>query len=62
MRRAIQLDYQPAFRTIKIDNVATYTELPSTFLAQKLSTLQACPKDGFGGCCRFPEILTKRFL
>jgi len=62
MRRAIQFHGQPAFRTVKVDNVSTYAELSSKLLAQKFSILEACPEDGFGRCSGFPKILAKRFL
>ncbi len=49
VRRTIQLNGEPTFRTIKIDNVATYAQLSPKVSTQKLSLLQTCPKNGFSG-------------
>ncbi len=62
VRRPVQLHRQPALRTIKIDNVATYADLSSKLLAEKFSVLQAGPEDSFGRSRGFPELFAKRFL
>jgi hypothetical protein len=38
---------KPTFRTIEVDNVATYTDLSSEFLPEELATFEVLPEDSF---------------
>ena len=49
MRCAIQFNDQPAFWTIKIDNVRAYATLSAKFFAEELAVLEISPQDGLGG-------------
>ena len=49
MALCIQFDSESALRTIKIDNVATNTELSTKLLAKKLASLKdTCREDRLG--------------
>ena len=58
MSLSIQFDSEPAFRTIKVDNVAIYAELSPKFLAKQLAALKRFPEDGFGGSQRFAKLVS----
>jgi hypothetical protein len=44
---SIQLNYQPALRTIKVDNVSTYAALAPKLLSLELAALEKLPQRRF---------------
>jgi hypothetical protein len=58
----IKFDNDAAFRTIEIDNVATYAVLSTEFLAKKLAALKVLPEDGLGCSQRLTQVLSESFL
>ena len=56
--RSIKIDYQPAFRTVEIDNVRTYALLASELLSQELSLLKVLPQNRFGRYAPRPQLST----
>ena len=48
MLRAIQFDCYAEFRTIKVDNIRTYSVLTAEFLSIKLRVLEILPEKRFG--------------
>src|SRR5215471_10547020 len=48
MLRPVQFHSHAEFWTIKVDNIRTYSVLPSKFLSVKLRILKALPKSCFG--------------
>ena len=61
MRGSIKLDNQTALRTIKVDNVRTYAELPPESLSFDLTLLQVRPKHGFRRSAVSPQFSTILF-
>jgi hypothetical protein len=49
MPLSIQFDSEPAFRTMKIDNISIYAELPTKPFAEELPFLKALPENSFRG-------------
>jgi hypothetical protein len=49
MAGTVKFDNQPAFPTIKVDNVRTYALLPAKLLTPELTILKILPEYGF--CC-----------
>jgi hypothetical protein len=49
VRRAVELNCQAAFGTIKIQDLRTYTVLATKLFATTLRPLEALPQSGFGG-------------
>ena len=50
VRVTIQFDGEPIFRTIKVDNVRTYSVLPPKFLPIEPGILEVCPEQSLGAC------------
>src|SRR5438094_321986 len=51
----IELNHQPTFRTIKVDNVRTYATLSTKFLTQDFAVLKIWPKHCFSGSSGLSE-------
>jgi hypothetical protein len=58
MSLSVQLDSEPAFRTIKVDNVSIYAELSAKLFPEELALLKALPEDSFGGSQGFAKLVS----